>query len=88
VRYLLGIGLQLWLYATPIAYPSSLIPEKWHLLYNLNPMTLVIEGFRWALTGTETIRAEALLSLPLLLIVLVSGLYFFRRMERIFADVV
>ncbi|MEM1177065.1 MAG: ABC transporter permease [Acidobacteriota bacterium] len=89
VRYTVPFATQLWLFATPIAYPSSLLAEKWQLVYSLNPMVGVVEGFRWALLGTETapgpmIAVSALASLVLL----VSGAFYFRRMERSFADLV
>jgi len=89
VRHVVPFLTQLWLFATPIAYPSSLLPEKWRALYALNPMVGVVEGFRWALLGTSTrpgpmIFVSALAAMALL----VSGAFFFRRMERTFADVV
>jgi lipopolysaccharide transport system permease protein len=89
VRYVMPVLTQLWLVATPIAYPSSLLMEPWRTLYGLNPMVGVVEGFRWALLGTDTapgflIIASALISLT----VLVSGAFYFRRLERTFADVV
>jgi homopolymeric O-antigen transport system permease protein len=89
VRYTLPFLTQLWLFATPIAYPSSLIPESWRALYGLNPMVGVVEGFRWALLGTEAppilmLTASVITSLLLLL----SGLFYFRRMERTFADTI
>jgi len=89
VRFTLGFLAQLWMFATPIAYPSSLLPERWRTLYGLNPMAGVVEGFRWALLGTATrpgpmIFASAAASLVLL----ITGAFYFRRMERNFADVV
>ena len=89
VRYLVPFLVQFWMYATPIAYPSSLLPEPWRTLYGLNPMAGVVEGFRWALLGARTrpgplIAASALASL----IVLITGAFYFRRMEKTFADVV
>ncbi len=89
VRYVVPFLTQFWLFATPIAYPSSLLREPWHTVYGLNPMVGVIEGFRWALLG----KAEAPLSLVLssvcaALFLLVTGAFYFRRMERTFADVV
>jgi lipopolysaccharide transport system permease protein len=81
--------IQLWFFATPVAYPSSLVGSKWRLLYGLNPMTGVVEGFRWALLGTGG-SLESLLGLSFItaLVVLVSGALFFRRMEDTFADLV
>ena len=89
VRYTIPFITQFWLFATPIAYPSSLLSEPWRTLYAINPMVGVVEGFRWALLGTDTapgpiIIVSALAALTLL----VSGAYYFRRMEKTFADVV
>ncbi len=89
VRYTLPFLIQLWLFATPVAYASSLVPSGWRTLYGLNPMVGVIEGFRWALF--EQIPASGSLLLVSGLVVILNlffGLYFFRRMERTFADVV
>lgn len=88
VRYAVPFLVQAWMFATPIAYPSSLLDQPWRTLYGLNPMVGVVEGFRWALLGTATrpgpiILVSALVALGLL----VSGAFYFRRMERIFADV-
>ena len=89
VRYLLPLLTQMWLLATPIAYPLSEIPEQWQTLYSLNPMVGAVEGFRWALLGTETFPAEAaLISVAVSLVLFVSGLFYFKRMERTFADMV
>ena len=89
VRHAVPFLTQLWMFATPIAYPSSLLPEKWRAVYALNPMVGVVEGFRWALLGTDTrpgpmIVVSAMAAVALL----VAGAFFFRRMERTFADVV
>ncbi len=89
VRYTLPFMVQLWLFATPIAYPSSLLPESWRAVYGLNPMAGVVEGFRWALLGTETTPgAMVAVSAAMSLALLIGGLYYFRRLERTFADVV
>jgi lipopolysaccharide transport system permease protein len=89
IRYTVPFLTQFWLYATPVAYPSSLIPERWRLLYGLNPMAGVIEGFRWALLGTvNPPGAMIAVSSTIVVVVFVGGLFFFRRMEREFADVV
>jgi lipopolysaccharide transport system permease protein len=78
---------QIWLFATPVLYPSSLVPESWRWLYWMNPMAGVIEGFRWALLGAGTVSAPMVASsVAVTLAMLVSGLYVFRRMERTFAD--
>lgn len=89
VRYTVPFLTQLWLFATPIAYPSSLLDEKWQLVYSLNPMVGVVEGFRWALLGTETAPGPMILVSALAsLVLLVSGAFYFRRLERSFADLV
>jgi lipopolysaccharide transport system permease protein len=89
IRYVVPFLTQFWMYATPIAYSSSLIPEKWRWLYSLNPMTGVVEGFRWALLGKSQLDAVSLgISSIVVLLLLVSGLYYFKRMEKTFADVV
>jgi lipopolysaccharide transport system permease protein len=89
VRYTVPFLTQFWLFATPIAYPSSLLSEPWRTLYGINPMVGVVESFRWALLGAATapgpiVIVSSLASLALL----VSGLFYFRRMEKTFADVV
>ncbi len=89
VRYALPFLAQAWLFATPIAYPSSLVPEQWRAFYGLNPMAGVVEGFRWALLGTAgTSGALLTVSVFATFAILLSGLYYFRRMERTFADTV
>ncbi|MBA2454612.1 MAG: ABC transporter permease [Chloroflexia bacterium] len=89
IRYTIPFLTQFWLYATPVAYPSSLIPEQWRLLYGLNPMAGVIEGFRWALLGTANPPgAMIVVSASIVIAIFVGGLFFFRRMEREFADVI
>jgi len=89
VRYTIPYVVQLWLFASPIAYPSSLLDEPWRTVYGLNPMVGVVEGFRWALLGTDT-RPGAMLfvSAAAALLLLVSGALYFRRLERTFADVI
>jgi lipopolysaccharide transport system permease protein len=89
VRYAVTFLIQFWLFATPIAWPSSLLERPWRTLYGVNPMAGVVEGFRWALLGTNTapgpmIIVSALTALALL----ISGAFYFRRMERNFADVI
>jgi lipopolysaccharide transport system permease protein len=80
---------QFWLYASPVAYPVSLVPEKWRLLYSLNPMVGVIEGFRWTLLGTEAPAfAVIAVSAAMVVVLLLGGVVFFKRMERTFADVI
>lgn len=87
VRYVIPFLTQLWLFATPIAYPSSLLSEPLRTLYGLNPMVGVVEGFRWALLGTETSPGPMLLvSASVSVVVLVTGALYFRRMEVTFSD--
>jgi lipopolysaccharide transport system permease protein len=89
VRYTLPFLTQFWLFATPIAYPSSLLSEPWRTVYALNPMVGVVEGFRWALLGTATAPGlMSMVSALAALTLLVTGVFYFRRMERTFADVV
>ena len=87
VRYVIPFLTQFWLFATPIAYPSSLLSEPWRTLYGLNPMVGVVEGFRWALLGTETSPGAMFIASALATcVVLISGAFYFRRMEKSFAD--
>ena len=89
VRYTLVFATQLWMFATPVAYSASLVPEGWRALYGLNPMVGVVEGFRWALLNRSTAPGpEILVSIAAVAALLVSGLYYFRRVERTFADVI
>ena len=89
VRYTIPFLTQFWLFITPIAYPSSLVPPQWRLLYGLNPMAGVVEGFRWALLGSSQTPGPIIgVSAVIVVVMLIGGLYYFRRMERSFADVV
>jgi homopolymeric O-antigen transport system permease protein len=89
VRYTLPFLTQLWLFATPIAYPSSLLSEPWRTVYGLNPMVGVVEGFRWALLGSATRPGSIVIVSSLAtFVLLVGGAFYFRRMERTFADVI
>jgi len=89
VRYTIPFLTQLWLFTTPIAYPSSLLSEPWRTLYGINPMVGVVEGFRWALLGTNTAPGPIIIVSSLAaLLLLIGGAFYFRRMEKIFADVV
>lgn len=89
VRYTIPFLTQFWLFATPIAYSSSLVPERWRVLYGLNPMVGVVEGFRWALLGKSGgVGPLMIVSTLIVGVLLVGGLVYFRRMERTFADVV
>jgi lipopolysaccharide transport system permease protein len=89
INYILPFLTQLWVLLTPVGYSATEVPEQWRLVYALNPMVGVVEGFRWALLGTQTapgpmVAVSAVISLALL----ISGMYYFRRMERTFADMV
>jgi lipopolysaccharide transport system permease protein len=88
-RYTIPFLTQLWLFASPVAYPSSLVPEAWRPLYGLNPMAGVIEGFRWALLNKADLSWELLAaSTAAVAIMLTGGLFYFQRMEKTFADIV
>jgi lipopolysaccharide transport system permease protein len=81
--------IQFWMFATPIAYPSSLLREPWRTIYGINPMAGVVEGFRWALLGTsQAPGAMFAISALAAALMLISGAFYFRRMERTFADIV
>ena len=89
VRYAVPFITQIWMFATPIVYPSSLLSEPWRTLYGINPMAGVVEGFRWALLGTGTapglmIAASSIVAI----IILIGGAFYFRKIEKTFADVV
>jgi lipopolysaccharide transport system permease protein len=89
VRYTIPFLTQFWLFATPIAYPSSLLNDKWRIIYGLNPMAGVVEGFRWALLGSNDAPGlMIIISTLTALLLVISGTYYFRRMEKTFADVV
>ena len=88
VRYTIPFLIQLWFFASPVVYSSASLPKSWQMFYGLNPMVGAIEGFRWALLGTKPPDALMAASVIIVLIVLISGAFYFRRMEKIFADVV
>lgn len=89
IKYVTPFLIQFWLYATPIAYSSSLIPQEWRALYGLNPMAGVVDGFRWALLGQQVNTSPLILvSVAMVLALFISGLIYFQRMELTFADVV
>ncbi|WP_101948157.1 ABC transporter permease [Mycobacterium sp. 3519A] len=89
VRYTLPFLVSLWLFASPVAYPSSLVPEPWRLIYGLNPMVGVVDGFRWALLGNPEMPGIAMfVSVTVVVVLFAGGLIYFRRMERSFADAV
>ncbi len=89
VRHVVPFLLQIWLFATPVLYSTTLLPKAWHTVYGINPMAGVIEGFRWALLGTQTRPGPIIIVSALtVLVLLVTGGWYFRRMERTFADIV
>jgi lipopolysaccharide transport system permease protein len=89
VRYVIPFLVQIWLFVTPVVYSSSLVPERWRPLYGLNPMVAVVDGFRWMVSPAAPPPGRALaVSIAAVAILLAGGLYFFRRVERSFADVV
>lgn len=89
IQQMVPFLVQAWMYASPVAYSASIIPTgNWRLVYALNPMTGVIQGFRWALFGGAPPDQSVLISAVVVLILLVTGLFYFRRMERTFADTV
>jgi lipopolysaccharide transport system permease protein len=89
VRYTIPFLTQFWMFLSPVAYPSSIVPEKWRLLYGLNPMAGVVEGFRWAMLGTKPAPGPMLLVSSLATVgLLIGGMFYFRRMEKNFADLV
>jgi lipopolysaccharide transport system permease protein len=87
-RYIVPFFLQFWMFATPVVYPASIVPVKWRLLMGLNPMTGVVEGFRWALVGGSAPGPIVLVSAGVVLVLFAAGLIFFRRTEGTFADVI
>lgn len=89
VNYVIPFLVQLWMYASPVAYPSSIIPAQWRILFALNPMAGVIEGFRMALLGTVSLDWTLTgLSVCITLLLLISGTLYFRRTEKSFADII
>jgi lipopolysaccharide transport system permease protein len=87
VSYVIPFVVQFWMFASPVAYSSSLVPEKWRWLYGLNPMAVVIDGFRWALTGRGLPPGPTILASSVIVgIVLLGGFFFFNRMEGTVAD--
>jgi lipopolysaccharide transport system permease protein len=88
VRYIVPFFIQLWLFASPVVYAATLLPSRFRTLYGLNPMAGVIEGFRWSLLGTNPPGSLFLVSIAIVVFVLITGILYFRRMEKTFADVV
>ncbi len=88
-QYVIPFLIQAWMYASPVAYSTGLIPDgNWRIIYGLNPLAGVIQGFRWALLGAAPPDELLVVSVIMVLVLLVSGLYYFKRMEKTFADVV
>jgi lipopolysaccharide transport system permease protein len=89
VKYVVPFLAQFWMFATPVVYSSTSVPAKWRLVFSLNPMTSVVEGFRWALLGTAGASGSMMMiSAAAVLVVLFGGAVYFRRLERSFADIV
>ena len=88
VRLALPLAMQLWLFASPVVYSSSLVEGGWKYVYALNPMSTVLDGFRWSVADGPAPGPEALVSAAVVIVVLVAGLFYFARAERSFADVV
>ncbi|MEQ9098765.1 MAG: ABC transporter permease [Imperialibacter sp.] len=87
-QHVIPFMVQFGLYATPIAYPASLIPEKYQLLFHINPMAGIVEGFRWSILGAEPPAPTSFISFAVVLVMFVSGVFYFKRMERVMADIV
>ena len=88
IRYAIPFLVQLWMYASPVVYSVSIVPEKWRPIFGLNPLAGVIEGFRWALLGKgDPAIGAIMISTGVVLMLLLGGMFFFKRMERYFADV-
>ena len=90
INYVLPFLTTVWMYLSPVVYASSTIPEKWRVLFSLNPMVGVIEGFRWALLGTQQSISPLMIAISsgIAIVIFVTGLFFFRRIERVFADMI
>ena len=89
IGYMIPYITQLWFYLTPIVYPASQVPEEWQFFYALNPMVGVVEGFRWALLGTaDAPNPMIAVSATIAMLIFITGMFYFRRMERTFADMV
>jgi ABC-type polysaccharide/polyol phosphate export systems, permease component len=87
-QYTVPFMIQIWMFASPVVYAASLVPESMRVWYGLNPMAGVIEGFRWALLGTGAPSVMVLVSVCMVIVLLVSGMFYFRRMEQYYADIV
>jgi lipopolysaccharide transport system permease protein len=87
IQYTVPFVIQLWLFASPVAYASSILPQSSQIIYGLNPMSGVIEGFRWALLGTQPPGYLLLVSTAIVVVILISGFYYYKRSENSFVDV-
>jgi len=87
-QYTVPFLIQIWMFASPVVYAASLVPDSMRVWYGLNPMAGVIEGFRWALLGTGTPSAMVLVSVGMVIVLLIFGMFYFRRMEQYYADIV
>jgi lipopolysaccharide transport system permease protein len=89
VQHTIGFLVQFWMLATPVGYPSSVVPPRWHWVLGLNPMAGVVEGFRWALLGRgERPGAMLAISVVMVVLLLIAGLHYFRKVEKTFADII
>jgi lipopolysaccharide transport system permease protein len=88
VRYAIPFLIQFWFFASPVVYASTSLPQSWQLIYSLNPMVGVIEGFRWVLLGTEPPKPLMIVSISIVFVIMITGAFYFRRMEKSFADLV
>jgi lipopolysaccharide transport system permease protein len=88
VRYTIPFLAQLWLFVTPVAYSSALVPERWQVIYGLNPMVGVVDGFRWALLGKAPPQPTLIASVAATVLLLLGGLFYFRSAERSLADII
>lgn len=88
VRYIIPFLVQFWMFATPVVYPSKLLSEPWRTVYGINPMVGVVEGFRWALLGTNPPTAMIAVSTFMAFLILITGTFYFRRLEKNFADII
>jgi lipopolysaccharide transport system permease protein len=88
IRYTVPFLAQFWLFITPVAYSSALVPERWRIIYGINPMVGVVDGFRWALLGKPPPGPMLVVSVTATVVLLLGGLFYFRRMEKTFADIV
>ncbi|MCS7297474.1 MAG: ABC transporter permease [Bacteroidia bacterium] len=86
VRYVIPFLIQLWMFASPVVYPSSIVPERWQWVFALNPMVGLIEGFRWCISGHGALPSLMLFSMGVILILLIGGIAYFRHIERTLAD--